>query len=88
MKSLKIILAAALLGLTAGQAPRAVAAEDGKWFVLRNPNGSQCWTAVVIQVSGQYATGSALIAGGPYDSREKAEQRLADLAVRGTCQPS
>lgn len=58
---------------------------DGKWFVLRGAHSSQCWTARLIQVSGQYASGSALIAGGPFNSEEQAKARLAELTDRGTC---
>ena len=86
MRTAVIALGAALLGLAA-QAPVAGAAEDhsAKWYVLRQPDSFQCWAARVIQVNGTLATGSAAIAGGPFDSREEAEQHIAELADRGTC---
>lgn len=79
--------ASVLLALAVLTSPPAAAQQDetGKWFVLRGPSSTQCWTARLIQVSGQYASGSALIAGGPFDSEEQARQRLAELGDRGTC---
>lgn len=86
MRKSTIALAAVLVGLAALPPPPAVAeGGTGKWFVLRSPNGFQCWTARLIRISGQYAAGKALIAGGPYDSEEAAKRRLAQLDERGTC---
>lgn len=86
MRSLAIPLAAALLAAAVlAPAPATAQADTGKWVVLRIKHGSQCWTARVIRIGGEYATGSALIAGGPYDTEEQARQRLAELAQRGTC---
>lgn len=86
MRTAIFVLGAVLLGFAA-QAPLAGAAEGhvGKWYVLRQPDSFQCWTARVIQVNGTLATGSAAIAGGPFQSREDAEQHIATLAERGTC---
>lgn len=88
MKRLTILLAVAMLGLLAAQAPQAAPANGGKWVVLRNPHSSNCWTAVVIQVNGQYATASAHVAGGPYDTEDQAKKRLSELATLGTCRSS
>ena len=77
---------AALLGVVA-QASLASAAEPhgASWYVLRNQDSFQCWAARVIQVNGTLATGSAAIAGGPFETREAAEQHIVELAERGTC---
>jgi hypothetical protein len=87
MRTPKAALAAVLLVLGPQIPPALGEGEpgEGKWFVLRSPNASLCWTARLIQVSGQYASGSALIAGGPFDSEDQARARLAELADRGTC---
>ena len=89
LRLLAIALTAGLLGLS-GPTPLVSAAEDGgaKWFVLRGQNGFQCWTARVIKVSGEYATGTAMIAGGPFETEEEAKQWLAQLAERATCSES
>lgn len=87
MRMPKAALAAVLLVLGSLTSPALGQGEpsEGKWFVLRGPNSFECWTARLIQVSGQYAAGSALIAGGPFNSEDQAKARLAELADRGTC---
>jgi hypothetical protein len=52
--------------------PITAKAAEAKWFVLRNQTTSDCWAAKLIQIGGAYATGSALIAGGPYSEEEAA----------------
>lgn len=91
MRNAAFALGAALLGLAA-QAPWAGADEDraagdhaAEWYVLRQPDSFQCRVARVIQVDGTLATGSAAIAGGPFESREQAEEHIARLAERATC---
>ncbi len=86
MRNAAFALGAALLGLAA-QAPWAGANEDNaaEWYVLRQPDSFQCRVARVIQVDGTLATGTAAIAGGPFESREQAEEHIAWLAERATC---
>lgn len=86
MRPARLALAAILLGVAAQPPAPAVAAEGtAKWFVVRNPGSFQCWTARLIRASGQYAAGKNLIAGGPYETKEAAEEWLATLEERGTC---
>ena len=66
-------LAALLLAL--------VGAEEAKWFVLRNHEVGNCWTAVLIRIDGQYINTFAQKAGGPYDTEDEALQRLKVLGV-------
>ena len=82
-----MVSAAAVLLAVAVQAGAAYAAQGqvAKWYVLRQPDSFQCWPARVIQVNGTLATGSAAIAGGPFESREAAEEHIAVLSERGTC---
>jgi hypothetical protein len=61
---------------------------DGKWFVLRQETTSACWTGLLIEISGEYAHSFALLAGGPYDTKEEALAREKDLEKAGTCQAS
>ena len=86
MRRTTLALAAALLGVVA-HAPLAAAAEPhtASWYVLRQKDSFQCWPARVIRVNGTLATGSAAIAGGPFETREAAERHIAELADRGTC---
>lgn len=86
MRTWTFALGAVLAGAVL-QPPLASAAEDhgAKWYVLRQPESFQCWVAKVIQVNGTLATGSAAIAGGPFETRERAAQHIAALAERGTC---
>ena len=76
MKSLpRFLLLAALAGSAAGFAEAQAASASPKWFVLRTEQGDSCWTGKLIVIAGQYARGSALIAGGPYDSEDEAKAR-------------
>jgi len=59
---------------------------QGKWFVLRNHEVGNCWTAVLIRVDGQYINTFVQKAGGPYDTEEQALERLNALVDQGTCQ--
>lgn len=72
------------LGTLAFQAASAQAAETN-WFVLRHETTSNCWTAKLIRIGGQFARGSALIAAGPYATEEEARSRMSELASNGTC---
>lgn len=83
-------LAAAALALSAALPPVALAqgtahAEAAKWFVLRGATTGDCWTAKLIVMNGQYASGSARIAGGPYATEAEAEARIQALKDAATC---
>ena len=75
------VLSLAMLGF---QAASAQAAET-KWFVLRHQTTSNCWTAKLIRIGGQFARGSALIAAGPYSTENEARSRMSELVSNGTC---
>jgi hypothetical protein len=77
---------AALLLATAIPSIPALAQEQAKWFVLRNHEVGNCWTAVLIRIDGQYINTFAQKAGGPYDTEEEALQRQRALEDQGTCQ--
>lgn len=77
---LAIIVVGAPLALAAKEAR-----EEAQWFVLRGEQSSDCWAAKLITIGGQYARGSAQIAGGPYATEAEAEARIADLTLSGTC---
>ena len=63
----------------------AFANQDGKWFVVRHHTTSECWTAKLIKVDGEYAHAFAQTAGGPYDTKQQAREREAALVKEGTC---
>ena len=71
-------LAALVLAMAGG--------EEAKWFVLRNHEVGNCWTAVLVRIDGQYINTFAQKAGGPYDTEEQALQRQKVLEDQGTCQ--
>jgi hypothetical protein len=78
-------LATLLLAIAIPSEP-ALAQEQAKWFVLRNHEVGNCWTAVLIRIDGQYINTFAQKAGGPYDTEEQALQRVKALEDQGTCQ--
>ena len=86
MKRASRALAIVVLSLTtlAGQTASVHAAET-KWFVLRHQTTSNCWTAKLIRIGGQFARASGLIAAGPYTTEEEALSRMAELVLNGTC---
>lgn len=63
----------------------AQAAEDAKWFVLRHDQTGDCWTALLIEINGDYRHEFAQKAGGPYDTKAEALRREKDLEQKGTC---
>jgi hypothetical protein len=86
MKRSSRALAIALLSLAALAFQTAsVQAGESKWFVLRHETTSNCWTAKLIRIGGQFARGSALIAAGPYATEGEAQSRMSELASNGTC---
>ena len=58
---------------------------QSKWFVLRNHQVGNCWTAVLIRIDGQYINTFEQKAGGPYDTEEQALERQKALTDQGTC---
>ena len=58
---------------------------DAKWFVLRNHEVGNCWTATLVRLDGQYTGTFERKAGGPYDTEEQALARLKSLSDEGTC---
>jgi hypothetical protein len=76
------------LGLSiAGATLPAFAQTQSKWFVLRNHEAGNCWTATLIQIDGQYINSFERKAGGPYDTEAHALERQRALEIQGTCQP-
>jgi hypothetical protein len=57
----------------------------GKWFVLRNHEVGNCWTATLARVDGQYTSTFEQKAGGPYDTEAQAMDRQKKLENEGTC---
>jgi len=80
-------LAALVAGAQAAAAPSSADSnsETAKWFVLHEHRTANCWTGKLIRIGGAYAPGSALIAGGPFESKAAAQSRLAALQESGTC---
>jgi hypothetical protein len=58
---------------------------EAKWFVLRNHEVGNCWTATLARVDGQYASTFEQKAGGPYDTEAQATDRQKTLESQGTC---
>lgn len=80
-KAILAALAATLLGGGAAQAQDP----DAKWFVLRHDQTSDCWSALMIQMNGEYHHAFARIAGGPYATKAEALDREKALENEGTC---
>jgi hypothetical protein len=79
------ILAGALL--SAVLVAPALAQTDSKWFVLRNHEVGNCWTATLVRIDGQYSSTFEQKAGGPYATQEQALTRLRELSAAATCTP-
>ena len=77
------VLAGALV--FASLAAPAVAETEVNWFVLRNPEVGNCWTATLVRIDGQYTQTFQQKAGGPYDKEEQAQARLKELTEEKTC---
>jgi hypothetical protein len=61
------------------------AEEPSKWFVLRNHEVGNCWTATLVRIDGQYINTFEQKAGGPYDTEHQALERMRSLSDEGTC---
>ena len=79
----KHLFAGALLCVLIG-APLS-AEETSKWFVLRNHEVGNCWTATLIRIDGQYINTFERKAGGPYETQAQALDRQKSLENEGTC---
>jgi hypothetical protein len=77
-------LAVVLLAGPAVAQPKAPA-EDAKWFVVRDKDSGHCWPSLLIRIDGQYQHGTTLLAGGPFDTKAKASERIKVLATQGSC---
>jgi hypothetical protein len=53
---------------------------EAKWFVLRNHEVGNCWTATLVRLDGQYTNTFER-----YDTEEQALARLKSLSDEGTC---
>ena len=87
MKTPFIPFTAFVLATVLSALPAAGAGSESGWFVLRQRESGDCWTARLIMISGQYASGTNQIAGGPFASEADAEAHLAQLVERATCRP-
>jgi hypothetical protein len=79
----KHLLAGALL--FSFLAAPALAQTNAEWFVLRNHEVGNCWTATLVQIDGQYTNTFEQKAGGPYETQEQALARLRELSREATC---
>jgi hypothetical protein len=73
-----------LLAITFSPVP-VFAQGEARWFVLRNHEVGNCWTATLIRIDGQYINTFEQKAGGPYETEEQALARLKSLSDKGTC---
>jgi hypothetical protein len=58
---------------------------EAKWFVLRNHEVGNCWTATLVRIDGQYTSTFERKAGGPYDTEAQAVERQKFLESDGAC---
>jgi len=63
----------------------ASAQTESKWFVLRNQEVGNCWTATLVRIDGQYTSTFERKAGGPYDTEAQALERQKVLENEGAC---
>jgi len=82
---LKHLFAGVLFASFLSTALPASAQVEPKWFVLRNHESGNCWTATLVRLDGQYTSTFERKAGGPYDTEEQALARLMSLSDEGTC---
>jgi hypothetical protein len=75
---------ASLLAIASSPVP-LFAQGEAKWFVLRNHEVGNCWTATLVRLDGQYTSTFEQKAGGPYTTEEQALARLKSLREEGTC---
>jgi hypothetical protein len=78
------ITVASFLAFASSPAP-LFAQVESKWFVLRNHEVGNCWTATLARVDGQYTSTFEQKAGGPYDTEGQAAERQKILENAGTC---
>ena len=75
---------ASLLAFASSPVP-LFAQGEAKWFVLRNHEVGNCWTATLARVDGQFTSTFEQKAGGPYDTEAQAIDRQTTLENQGTC---
>jgi len=78
-------LFASLIATAVPSAAQVEAQVEAKWFVLRNHEVGNCWTATLVRLDGQYTSTFERKAGGPYATEEQALARLKSLSDEGTC---
>ena len=79
------VLCALPLSPASADTKQKATTEQPQWFLLRHDKTGDCWPALLISVNGQYQHAFAQKAGGPYDSREKAQDREAEMVQQGVC---
>lgn len=84
LKSIRFAAVGGFIALSMA-GPALAQNENAKWFVVRNDSTGDCWSAMLIQINGEYAHGFAQLAGGPYDTKEDALAREKQLEQNGTC---
>jgi hypothetical protein len=75
---------ASLLAIAYSSAP-LFAQGEAKWFVLRNHEVGNCWTATLVRIDGQYTSTFEQKAGGPFDTEAQAVERQKALENEGAC---
>ena len=75
---------ASLVAIAYSSIPLFAQAET-KWFVLRNHEVGNCWTATLVRIDGQYTSTFEQKAGGPYATEAQALERQKILESDGTC---
>ena len=81
----KHLFAGALLAFLLITALPTAAQVQAKWFVLRNHEVGNCWTATLVRIDGQYTSTFEQKAGGPYDTEVQAVERQKTLENEGAC---
>ena len=82
---LKHLFAGALFASLLSTAVPSSAQVEAKWFVLRNHEVGNCWTATLVRIDGQYTSTFEQKAGGPYATEAQALERQKILESDGTC---
>jgi hypothetical protein len=78
------VILASLLAFAYSAVPH-FAQGDAKWFVLRNHEVGNCWTATLVRIDGQYTNTFDQKAGGPYNTEAQALDRQKSLENAGAC---
>jgi hypothetical protein len=84
LKHMFVGFVASLLATAYVSGPLFAQAET-QWFVLRNHEVGNCWTATLVGLNGQYTSTFEQKAGGPYATEAQALERQRTLESDGTC---